>query len=288
MIAWPGFARFEVPAGWLRAPPLPLALAGGSLVFLIFVLVLLVAVVFGYYTRRGSGISQTPYRRADGPPESPSELGHDITQDVRNWERGTGSSHGRHRPAAAREPVEPEIAQALREWRHATNSVGHLDPPVSAVDHIYGHGAAVTVAIYVDLASAPCRSAWQLLVGFAERRQICIAVRHLPLADVHELSLPAAEALEAAGAQGEFFALLDRLARTGLSDRADLLATASRLVADPQRLRLEISNGRYREKVVEHIRQATASGAHTIPALYINAARYDDRLDVDGLTRALR
>ena len=38
------------------------------MVFLIFVLVLLVAVVFGYYTRRGSGISQTPYRRADGPP----------------------------------------------------------------------------------------------------------------------------------------------------------------------------------------------------------------------------
>jgi len=115
-----------------------------------------------------------------------------------------------------------------------------------------------------------------------------IAVRHLPLADVHELSLPAAEALEAAGAQGEFFALLDRLTRTGLSDRANLLATASGVVADPERLRLEVSNGRYREKVVEHIRQATASGARAIPALYINAAPYDGRLDVDGLTRALR
>lgn len=287
MIAWPGFAKFEVPTGGLRGLPLPLALAGGSWIFLIFVVVLLIAVVFGYYTRSGSGISQTPYRRADGPPESPSELAHDITQDVRNWERGTDSSHGRHRPTAAREPVEPEIAQALREWR-AARSVGHLDPPVNTEDHVYGHGAAVTVAIYVDLASAPCRSAWQLLAGLAERRLMRIAVRHLPLADVHELSLPAAEALEAAGAQAEFFALLDRLARTGLSDRANLLATAGGLVADPERLRLEISTGRYREKVVKHIRQATASGAHTIPALYINAAPYDGRLDVDGLTRALR
>jgi hypothetical protein len=82
MIAWPGFAGLDVPAGALPAPPL--ALAGGSLVFVIFVIVFLFAVVFGYYTRRGSGISQTPYRRADGPPESPSELAHDTTQDIRN------------------------------------------------------------------------------------------------------------------------------------------------------------------------------------------------------------
>ncbi|HXO10716.1 MAG TPA: thioredoxin domain-containing protein [Solirubrobacteraceae bacterium] len=286
MIAWPGFAGFGVLTGALRAPPL--ALAGGSLIFVIFVVVLLFAVVFGYYTRRGSGISQTPYRRADGPPESPSELAHDTTQDIRNWERGTGEGHGRHRPVTVREPAEPEIAQALREWRHGTSSVAHLDPPVSASDHVYAHGPGSTVAIYVDLASAPCRSAWQLLIRLAEQRPIRIAVRHLPLADVHELSLPAAEALEAAGAQGEFFALLDRLARTGLSDKANLVATASRLVADPERLRLEVSNGRHRARVVEHIHQATASGAHAIPALYINAAPYDGLLDVDTLTSALR
>jgi Na+:H+ antiporter, NhaA family len=168
------------------------------------------------------------------------------------------------------------------------SSVPHLDPPVSASDHVYGDGPGASVAIYVDLASAPCRSAWQLVVRLAEQQPMRIAVRHLPLADVHELSLPAAEALEAAGAQGEFFALLDLLARTGLSDKANLLATAGRLVADPERLRLEVSNGRHRERVVEHIHQATASGAHAIPAIYVNAAPYDGRLDVDGLTRALR
>ena len=67
-----------------------------------------------------------------------------------------------------------------------------------------------------------------------------------------------------------------------------MLATASRLVADPERLRLEVSSGCHRQKVVEHIHQATASGAHAIPALYINAAPYDGLLDVDALTRALR
>ena len=285
MIACPSMADCDVSVGALRAPPL--ALAGGSLIFLIFVIVFFFVLVFGYYTRRGSGINQTPYRREDGPPESPSELAHDITQDVRNWERGTAGSHGRHRPTTSREPAEPEIAAALSEWRHRSSPVPHLDPPVSAADHLYGQGPGATVAIYVDLASDPCRSAWQLLAGLVEQRPMRIAVRHLPLADVHELSLPAAEALEAAGAQGQFFALLDELARTGLSDKAHLLATASRLVPDPERLRLEVSDGRHRAHVVEHIHQATASGVHDIPALYIDAAHYDGLLDVDALTRAL-
>jgi len=269
----------------LVAPPL--ALAGGSLIFLIFLIVFFFALVFGYYTRKGSGISQTPYRRESGPPESPSELTHDITDDVRNWERGTAGSHGRHRPATAREPAEPEVAEALREWREGSTAAPHLEPAVSAADHLYGPGSGATVAIYVDLASKPCRDAWRLLAGLAEQRSLRIAVRHLPLDDVHELSLPAAEALEAAGAQGEFFALLDELARTGLSDKATLLDTATRLVPDPDRLRLEVGDGRYRAMVVEHIHQATASGVHAIPALYIDAALYDGVLDVDGLTRAL-
>ena len=128
MIAWSGFAGFDVLASALRAPPL--ALAGGSLIFVTFVILLLFAVVFGYYTRRGSDISQTPYRPEDGPPESPSELAHDTTQDVRNWERGTAGSHGRHRPAADREPAErraaterrqPASQRSLRSPRHCAN-----------------------------------------------------------------------------------------------------------------------------------------------------------------------
>src|SRR4030088_1258940 len=81
----------------------PFALAGGSLIFGAFVVVLFFVVVYGYYTRRGSGINQTPDHRPDGPPEFPSELAHDTTQDVRGWERGTAGHHRRDRPADARQ-----------------------------------------------------------------------------------------------------------------------------------------------------------------------------------------
>ena len=38
----------------------PLALAGGSTIFLVFMIVMLFALAYGYYTRTGSGIDQHP------------------------------------------------------------------------------------------------------------------------------------------------------------------------------------------------------------------------------------
>ena len=115
-----------------------------------------------------------------------------------------------------------------------------------------------------------------------------MAVRQLPLADVHRLSLPAAEALEAAAAQGKFFELLDCLASSGASDENELLDLATRSVADPDRLQQELRVGRYRASVVEQIRQATASGAHAVPEIYINGTHYGEPIKRDDLDRALR
>src|SRR5882757_8568987 len=108
-------AAIPAVAGKLIAPPL--ALATGWWIFLIFIVVFFFAVVYGYYTVRGSGISQTPYNDPTGPPESPSELAHDITQDVGLWERGTDSGRRGRPPPAVREPVDPEVADALMLWR---------------------------------------------------------------------------------------------------------------------------------------------------------------------------
>jgi flagellar basal body-associated protein FliL len=69
----------------------PFALAGGSWIFLIFLIVFLAAVVFGYFTRTGSGIDQTPYGdlNASSGPERPSELAHDRSENPETWSRGT-------------------------------------------------------------------------------------------------------------------------------------------------------------------------------------------------------
>ena len=277
-------AAVSTSGGLLVSPPF--ALAAGWWIFVIAVVVVFFAVVFGYYTVRGSGISLTPYRQESGPPESPPEIAHDITQDVRNWERGTAGHHGRHRPPADRQPVDPQVAAALSEWRKSERQP-QLDPPLGPDDHVTGPDGARTVAMYIDLASEPCRAAWGFVRDLADGPPLRLAIRHLPLADVHPLALPAAQALEAAGAQDRFFETLDRLAGGGWADEAGLLEESAGCVEDPERLRVEVSSGRYRGTIVDQIRQATSSGAHVIPEVYIDGVYYDGSLTHDAFLKAL-
>jgi protein-disulfide isomerase len=267
-------------------PAPPFALAGGWWIFLIFVFVFLFAVIFGYYTVRGSGINLRPYRRAGGPPESPPQVGHDITTDVRNWQRGTEGQHRRHRPTDTDALLDPEVAEALTEWR-GSDRRPQLDPPIGDADHVRGPEGAQTVTLYLDLAVEPCRSAIILVEELSQERPLRMAIRHLPLADVHELALPAAEALEAAASQGRFFETLDLLARAGFSNEAELFARVAESTPDPERLRSDVDGGRFRSTIVEQIRQATGSGVHAVPEVFIDGNHYAGALTKDPLRAAL-
>ena len=265
---------------------IPFALAGGTLIFTAVIVLFFFAVVFGYYTRRGSGIDQTPYRRPDAPPEAPSELAHDVTSNLRDWERGTEGHHAVHRSAETPEPPDT-VAEALAEWRRSRNPAV-LSPAIDSTDHVRGSTQGLATALYLDASSEPCRAAYQLLSRFADAQRIRLAVRQLPLADVHPLSLPAAEVLEAAAAQGAFFELLDDLAGTAAGDRDELIERAARRVPDPARLKAEVDAGRYQEAVAGQIRQAASSGAHSVPAIYIEGSRYDGPITRDELDRRFR
>lgn len=52
------------------------AFAPGSLIFLAVIIVFLLAVVYGFWTRTGSGINQRPHDGSDGAPgaEGPSRI----------------------------------------------------------------------------------------------------------------------------------------------------------------------------------------------------------------------
>ena len=68
------------------------AAVGGSTIFLGFMVFLFVAVAFGYYTIRGSGIDAHPSDGLDGAPgsEGPS----DVAKGRGSDDGGTFSSHG--------------------------------------------------------------------------------------------------------------------------------------------------------------------------------------------------
>ncbi len=66
-----------------------LIVAGGTWVFLGFVVVLFFAVSHGYYSRSGSAINQHPYNGDGDAPGAgiPSTIGRDV--DRRDYSRGT-------------------------------------------------------------------------------------------------------------------------------------------------------------------------------------------------------
>jgi lipoprotein signal peptidase len=68
-----------------------IALAGGSGIFLAFIIIFFFAVVYGLYTRKGSGINQRAYGKvyggAPGAHIDSSVSGHDGREH--NWSRGT-------------------------------------------------------------------------------------------------------------------------------------------------------------------------------------------------------
>jgi hypothetical protein len=69
----------------------PIALATGSWVFLAVIVIFLGVIIYGYFTRTGSGIDETPYGDIDGGsgPEHPSDLAHDRSENPETWSRGT-------------------------------------------------------------------------------------------------------------------------------------------------------------------------------------------------------
>ena len=66
-----------------------IAVAGGTWLFLVFVVVFFFAIAHGYYSRSGSAINQRPYRHQSDAPGAaiPSTLGRDV--DRRDYSRGT-------------------------------------------------------------------------------------------------------------------------------------------------------------------------------------------------------
>src|SRR5271167_4529131 len=91
--------------------------------------------------------------------------------------------------------------------------------PVSQVDHVRGSEHAwVTVVEYGDFECSICRAAEPAVRMVLQRfsSQVRLIYRHFVMESAHQRALAAAEAVEAAGAQGKFWEMHDRLMRDGV------------------------------------------------------------------------
>jgi Na+/H+ antiporter NhaA len=159
-------------------------------------------------------------------------------------------------------------------------------------DHVRGPDAApVTLVEYGDYECPYCGQAEvvirELLDEFGD--ELRYVWRHLPLNDVHPNAQMAAEAAEAAGAQGDFWRMHDQLlaSQEELSG-PDLRRYAEELGLDGERFWKELRRRQHAERVAEDVGSADSSGVAGTPSFFINGRRHQGAYDTDTLTRAVR
>jgi Na+/H+ antiporter NhaA len=158
-------------------------------------------------------------------------------------------------------------------------------------DHVRGRDdAAVTVVEYGDFACAHCRRAHEIVRELlAESDELRFVYRHLPLVDVHEHAQLAAEAAEAAGAQGAFWEMHDLLfAHQGRLETTDLVRYARELGLDVDRFTDELERQVYAARIAEDVRGADLSGVAGTPTFFVNGRRHRGPYDPATLTALLR
>jgi len=166
-----------------------------------------------------------------------------------------------------------------------------LSPPLEEIDHVRGaRGAELELVMFGDFQCPFCLGAQAVLRRVRERLgdRLLFAFRHLPVPERHSLAPLAAQASEAAAAQGRFWEYHDALfaAQPRLS-RETMLELARDLGLDADRLGAEIDAGAYGERIERDLASAERSGATGTPAFFVNGrllfGAYDARSLVDAL-----
>jgi len=158
-------------------------------------------------------------------------------------------------------------------------------------DHIRGpENAPVTLVEYGDFECPYCGQAEsvirELLSDFGDLRYVW---RHLPLNDVHPRAQLAAEAAEAAGAQGAFWGMHDLLLTHQDALRPpDLTGYASQLGLDTERFSDDLRRHVAAARVAEDVDSADLSGVAGTPTFFVNGRRHYGAYDIENLSKAVR
>ena len=167
-----------------------------------------------------------------------------------------------------------------------------LAEPVDPLrDHIRGPAESpVTVLEYGDFECPYCGRAEsvmrELLAEFGDVRYVW---RHLPLTDVHPRAQAAAEAAEAAAAQGKFWEMHDLLLDHQRALRvSDLLGYAEDLDLDVERFEEDLRRRSGAGRIEEDVDSADLSGVSGTPTFFINGRRHYGAYDIDTLSAEVR
>jgi protein-disulfide isomerase len=168
-----------------------------------------------------------------------------------------------------------------------------LTLPVSeGRDHVQGPtDAAVTLVEYGDYECPYCGAAYPIIKEVQARMggRLRFVFRNFPIATSHPHAEQAAEAAEAAAAQGKFWEMHDLLYENQKRLRdEDLRGYAEKLELDLDVFDRELVEHVHAARVHEDFMSGVRSGVNGTPTFYIDGVRYDDSYDLETLLAALQ
>jgi protein-disulfide isomerase len=166
-----------------------------------------------------------------------------------------------------------------------------LTVPVNERDHIRGSPDAPVIMVeYADFECPYCGLAYPAVKKLENEVGDILAVvfRHFPLATVHPHAELAAEAAEAAGAQGRFWEMHDVLFENqDALAPGDLMEYAAALALDERRFAQDLSEHRHAPKVRDDFMSGVRSGVNGTPTFFVNGVRHQGAYDAASLLASI-
>jgi protein-disulfide isomerase len=165
-------------------------------------------------------------------------------------------------------------------------------PQVTDDDHVLGPAIApVTVLEYGDYECPYCRGAARDVQRMLDLYpgSIRFVFRNFPIPQLHPHAEQAAEAAEAAAAQGKYWEMYELLLQpsSGL-DLDSLMSYARDLGLDVDRFSKEVTAGAYAAKIEHDVREGVENGVNATPKFYVDGQRIDGKFPLEGLENAIR
>ena len=138
--------------------------------------------------------------------------------------------------------------------------------------------APVTLVEFADFECPYCGQAYRELarVERVAGERLRFVFRHFPLTQMHPYAMVAAEAAEAAGAQGAFWQMHDRLFENQDDLEPDALVSHARALGlDEDRFVRDLQEHRFVADIKRDFMDGVRSGVNGTPTLFINGQRWN-------------
>lgn len=157
--------------------------------------------------------------------------------------------------------------------------MSELRTSIGPDDHVRGTRQALSnIVQYGDFECPASRRAFGEIQRVLEQlgAAVQLVFRHFPLTQLHPHALRAAEAAEAAAAQGRFWEMHDALFRDGHGlDDDGLFGRAEDLGLNLDRFTMDLRAHRHQPKIQADFMSGVRSGVNRTPCFFIDGARHE-------------